>query len=142
MLWYGQSKTVAVWYLLLSFPKSCYYYTTISLFTVKVKISSLSICISPNKSFGRTFFIWLETMRLLFNNSNYLGRLKVKFNQLSNQICLPPMKWGLFQTLFAFGPFTKCHFWDITYYYFHTPKTLTLSSFFWKGFHLWIDLNL
>ena len=56
------------------------------------------------------FFVWLETVRLLYNNSNYLGCLKVKLNQ----ICLPPMKQGLFQTRFAFGPFRQCPFWNIT----------------------------
>ena len=49
-------------------------------------------------------------MRLLYNNSNYLGYLKVKFNQISNQICLRPMKRGLFQTLSAFGPLTNARF--------------------------------
>ena len=53
-------------------------------------------------------------MRLLYNNSNYLGRLIVKLDQISNQICLPPIKQGLFQTLFEFGPFTQCLFLNIT----------------------------
>ena len=131
MSWYGKSKTV-VSFLLLSIPKSCYYYMTISLFLVKVKISSQLIYISPNKLIGRIFFVWPKTMRLLYNNSNYLGRLKVKLNQISNQIVLTPMKQGLFQTLFAFGPFTQCPFWNITEYYFHTPKTLTFSIYWNK----------
>ena len=132
MPWYGQSKIVAVWFLLLSVPKSCYYYVTVSLFLVKVKIFSQLIFISHNKLIGRIFFVWLKTMRLLCNNSNYLGRLKVKLSQISNQICLPSVKQGLFQTLFAFGPFTQCPFWNITEYYFHTPKTLTFSIYWNK----------
>ena len=110
----GKSKTIAVWFLLLGVPKSCYYYITISLLLVKVKMSSPLIYISPNKLVGRIFFVWLETMRLLYNNNNYLGCLKVKLNQISNQIYLPPMKQGLFQTLSAFGPFTQRPFGNIT----------------------------
>ena len=119
--------------------KLSYYYITISLFVVKVKFSTQLIYISPNKLI---FFVWLETVRLLYNNSNCLGRLRVKLNQISNQMCLPSMKQGLFQTRFAFGPLTQCPFLKYNLMLFSQSKNSSVVQFFWKGFRLWIDLNL